>query len=213
MRQYFCLLCEGLIFKKNKIICTNCFDRFKRVGVHKRQENGVNHYYLFSWSNKNDLFYRKLVYFLKDKSEEYFIQLAELFSFDKDLGLKKLLESSNIKEYICPKSSVLKSQNKTSNHAQSLSKALVKLYGYKCVLCVSALNTGFQKRKKSRKERYDIQDSFFCTTLKSKSSKEANSWIFVDDVFVTGATCYKVSRQIGLSPKGVLSLFYREKEF
>jgi|GEM_PF-2494513 len=220
MRQYFCLLCEGLVFKKNRIMCSSCFNRFKSSKVRKRQEKGINHYYLFSWSKKNDFFYRRLVYFLKNKSEDYFIQLAELFSYDKDPDLRKLLVSSNVVEYVCPKSSDHKSQsdtrnkahNSTYNHAQSLSKALVKLYGSKRVLCMSALNTGFQKRKKSRKERYEFQDSFY-SSLESESTKEASSWIFVDDVFVTGATCYKVSRQKGSSPQGVLSLFYREKEF
>ena len=140
------------------------------------------------------------------------MQLAELFSFDKDPDLRRLLVSSNTEDYICPKSSDLKSQNKTLNHAQSLSFALVKLYGTKRVLCVSALSTGFQKRKKSRKERYEYQDNF-SSPLESKDTKEARSWIFVDDVFVTGATCYKVSRRIGSCPKGVLSLFYKEMEF
>lgn len=100
---------------------------------------------------------------------------------------------------VCPVSN-----RKGFDHAKSLSMAFWKLFEVSRVLPVRLNNGEPQKYKKTRGERLGLVNS---------KVKEAGNWVFVDDVFVTGATCYKISETMGSKPKVVLTLLYKEKEW
>ena len=190
MRQFFCILCESFIYQKDEIFCSYCFSKIKKENIKVREDRGFKHIYLFSWSTKNDSLCRKIVYSLKKKPSEHFDQLTPLFA--PYVGILDW-------PLICPKSKI-----GCLNHAESMAQSFKKLFSFSGVSTIETPLSGFQKRKKTRFERFQ--------ELKSTVMASGN-WVFVDDVFVTGATCYKIAEQVGTRPKLALTLFYKEKEF
>ena len=189
MRQFFCVLCDGFIYKKDTIFCDVCTFKINKTKFKKRKDKLSNHYYLFSWSKENDFFCRTLAYSLKNQPSSHFILLASLFA-----PVRGFLDSL----LVCPDSA-----KKGPNHAESLSLALKGLFSSSGVLPVKALKNGSQKYKRTRNERFKTVQTFV---------ESVGNWIFVDDVFVTGATCYKISEKLGTKPKLIVTLIYREKE-
>ena len=192
MRQFFCILCQGLIYKSETIFCKNCLSNLTKIKVKKRKfKEPIDHYYLLPWTKENDFLCRTLIYSLKKKPMSHFLTLASLFHSLKIFETKPILA--------CPISS-----KSGPDHARSFSLALEKLFGCLGVLPIRVQKDGRpQKYKKTRNERFSIVNN---------QVKDVGNWIFIDDVFVTGATCYKVSENIGTRPRVVLTLLYREKE-
>jgi predicted amidophosphoribosyltransferase len=189
VRQFFCLLCHAFIYENESIFCDHCSDQISKIKVKKRSHDQSEHFYLFSWSQKNDLFCRSLVYSLKRRPLSHFLFLASLFSQVKD-RLKY--------DLICPVGG-----SKGPDHAQSFALALMKLFGAKSVI---PLKPGFSNQQKLKRTRFERLAPLDCKFL------PRGDWLFVDDVFVTGATCYKISEQVKARPSVILSLFYKEKE-
>jgi len=191
MRQFFCILCDCLIFKRNTIFCTFCRLNLNEKELQFRVDNGVPHYYLYSWSIQTDGFCRKLAYSLKNKPSSHFIDLSVKFSDIFEPGNNRLVVPAGVKNKL--------------NHSKSFAEILMKLYPFKGVLSVKTGSKGSQKLKKSRQERFDSLSGVF--------SGSQGDWVFVDDVFVTGATCYKIAQKLRSKPSLILTLFYKEKEF
>lgn len=199
MRQFFCILCDAPFFKKNSLFCDHCLHSFiKHQGLKLRFDKGVPHHYLFSWSKKNDSLCRRLAYFLKRKPSTHFLELASIMNLPKKCLLSETL--------VVPRAH----ESKRLNHAQSLAEALMKLYSFQSVISLYTRQIGPQKRKKSRKERLEGPEE---SEILSGVLVEKGEWVFVDDVLVTGATCYKISRRLGSKPGQIITLFYKEKEF
>ena len=185
--MYF--ICDSFIFEKDTIFCSYCSSNIKKAQLKIRLKEGVFHYFLFNWSVQNDLFCRTLVYGLKRKKMTHFSELAASFN------LKKLIKNNIL---VCPSK-----DHKVSDHAASFSYALEKLFGCRGVLRVGGLGDCPQKQKKTRSERLKGAESL---------STPIGDWLFVDDVFVTGGTCYKISGFMGSKPKAIITLFYKELE-
>ncbi len=197
MRQFFCIVCEWLILSKdrNQQLCSQCLGKVKskETLVHRRfHEEGVPHYFLFEWGEESDYFCKRVVYFLKNKSERYFRSWAQHFGAE--------MQNREVSGILVPQSG-----EAGDNHALSFAQNLQKLYPNSCVIEVELSGDGPQKRK-TRKERRSFKR---CVVSQLSSDLKDSNWVFVDDVFVTGSTYETIRCEMGAPPKSIVTLFYR----
>ncbi len=191
MRQFFCIVCDALNFKKG-LLCGVCHEKvdMRMAPYSLRLEKGVKHYYLFEWSRESDFFCRRLAYFLKKKRQSQFREWSSYFPIQ--------LRGEKSRVAVVPASSSLGKRN----HAKEFAESLEKLLGLSCVLEVGS-KQGLPQKQKTRFER-----------LRAPEGPEGGieldeSWIFIDDVFVTGGTYNRVKSVVGKTPELILTLFYR----
>lgn len=189
MRIFFCVICDVFKLKKGQL-CLYCYKKviFRESTYSLRYENGVPHYYLFTWTLQADAFCRRLVYFLKNKKVEFFKEWTGYFPAQINYKASRV--------GVVPMSS---SKGKV-NHAEELAVSLKKLMGLSCVLEVVS-GDGVAQKRRTRKER-----------LRPHGGRPLGldcKWIFIDDVFVTGGTYNRVKSKMGTSPEAIITLFYR----
>lgn len=191
MRQFFCVVCEALNFRKG-LLCGVCDTRVDlRVAPYSlRLEGGVRHYYLFEWTKESDLFCRRLVYFLKNKRKSQFIEWSSYFPVR--------LRGGEARASVVPASST----RGVVNHAKEFAESLEKLLGLTCVIEVGGNRNGPQKQKTRLERLRGPVEGLGRVRLDE-------GWIFIDDVFVTGGTYNKVKSVVGKPPDIILTLFYR----
>ncbi len=190
MGKFFCIICDILKFRKN-VICTYCQNKVesRRKTYFLRYEEKIPHYYLFQWNLETDFFCRKLAYFLKHQEAEKFHQWTSLFPAK--------INSIEPRRAFVPKSS----SKGALNHAKEFALSLKNPLELRSVVEIGE-SLGAQKRK-TRIERLKVKRSF-----KKKILLDCQ-WVFIDDVFVTGATYHRVRSEIKSLPEMIITLFYR----
>ncbi|MGH1467492.1 MAG: hypothetical protein ACRBBP_01240 [Bdellovibrionales bacterium] len=194
MRRFFCIICDAPNFRPEHL-CLFCESKVnaRPTPYFLRFERDVPHYYLFKWTPKTDGFCRRLAYFLKNRRSEDFLKWALMFS--------PQMAPVGIRQAFVPKCS----SEKGVNHAKEFALSLKKLLGFKCVLEVGAF-LGPQKQR-TRGER---AEAFKRSVFKKRKVRKLDcSWVFVDDVFVTGGTYKRVGSEFKEAPEMIVTLFYR----
>lgn len=187
--MYFCIICEALKFNEG-LFCGYCDQKIKSKSpkVHLRFEQNIPHFYLFRWNEESHAFCHSLVYFLKNKDENYFNYFSSIFK-EADLNI------SSFDTMICPTNS----KPQKPNHSLSLGKSLAKQIGGKIVIELEVNDK--EQKKLSKKERNKAQ--------KKLSFPRVKKWIFIDDILVSGATFGKVLTASPYKPKFILTLAYK----
>lgn len=192
MRQFFCILCDAFVFKRQTLFCGYCSLKISQKYGHLqwRKHKEIDHFYLYKWTKKNDYFCRKMVYFLKAKPDSYFQDFVK--AYEDRLGLTSSL--------------VVPFSYAPLNHAESFAKSFLKLNSNLCVYVLEAVEGFKQQKKSSRSER------LLKPLASNKLSLGLSSWIFIDDVLVTGATADSAEASVGCKPEAIFSLFYKPYE-
>ncbi len=190
MRKFFCIICDVIKFRKN-MICGYCENKIgsRKKAYFLRYEEKVPHYYLFEWNLETDFFCRKLVCFLKHQKVDKFKEWTYLFPSQ--------ISFIGSRVAFVPKSS----SQKTLNHAKELALSLKKLLNLKSILEID--ETFEAQKKKTRINRLKVKKNF------KKKIRLDYQWVFIDDVFVTGATYGRIKSEIENLPEMIVTLFYK----
>jgi len=192
MFQVFCIICMAPHLRSRSLFCRHCFSKIFPEGYKFKQrlEEGVVHYYLFDWNSKTDLAARAMIYFLKNKKPHVFAELVERFSLDCEWGTAIVPSCSNPNDV---------------NHAASVARVLLKQNTVSRVL-EAGVKRGALVNQQKRKTRRDRLKS---NTVDLGDSRKIKSWIFVDDVLVSGGTFKAISASMFTKPKAIFTLFYK----
>jgi len=195
MIQFFCIVCMAPHLRMQSLFCSYCMRKIfaKPVKLKERCHQGVKHFYLFDWNSESDLASRSVIYFLKNRPASFFEEfLNYVYCFDV---------SNELISAVVPSCS----QEKVVNHAESLAKAMKKQKMISCVYTAKMRKKVgvVEQKRKSKVER--LKSNTFDVT----GFKCLKSWIFVDDVLVSGGTFKSISEVMFTNPKAIFTLFYR----
>lgn len=181
-----CLYCHSNI--SGELVCPDCYENILKPHIRGQKQNIYqhSHYYLFSWSNKNNVL-EKLIYSLKQGFHQKMVshlahELIQHRMSQSALPFPIML--------ICAPSADLKKIDHSALLAKELSHQLQ-----------ASVYRGLLKQEsqkfKNKTERAQVQ---IFQTLELKFDPQC-TYIFVDDVVTTGSTAIHSWKRLGRPAK------------
>ena len=202
----FCGLC-GMKRGKIDLYCQDCWKKFLQIKQFKRQQRGpyyLDHYSLFDWTQKNDLYIRNLVYLLKGGRLPGANQKIAWWISE---GLKESIYCPKKILFVPAPPKVLDEKD----HAYELALALSKIWKATLWSPLERVDGGAQKTKdKEARKRVNIR-----LKKNSKVTRELKKYteyhiLFVDDILTTGSTARAAQKALKKITKlSVVTTVYR----
>lgn len=201
-----CLYC-GRLFEQIPLLCDGCMGKlyqYAQHGLFYRGSKYTPHVFLFLWSTESEALFRPLVYALKGgRVDRAYELLADCFLEGQ---LRCLLNSKKVIFIPAP------SKSGAVDHAGLLAVKLAKRFQGEVWVGLKRLSQGSQKRL-GREARSQVELGFLSNEKAAEAKRfNAETIVFVDDIYTTGSTCRAVRQLFDYNKKFIAcTLFYRPR--